>query len=112
MNHRELIVAVYLSVGMVTTGLSQTSLTLDQCLQLARSNSPALRAADDAAQASELSQSELTTTALPQLKAGLGGSYAPVPPSFGYDPIISNGGQIAGQIMLEQSLYDGQSCPH
>lgn len=107
MNHRELIVAVYLSVGMVTTGLSQTSLTLDQCLQLARSNSPALRAADDAAQASELSQSELTTTALPQLKAGLGGSYAPVPPSFGYDPIISNGGQIAGQIMLEQSLYDG-----
>lgn len=107
MNLPRLIAAAFLSAGMVTTGISQTSLTLEQCLQLARSNSPALRAADDATRASELSQSELSTTALPQLKAGLAGSYAPVPPSFGYDPIISNGGQLAGQIMLQQSLYDG-----
>ncbi len=107
MNMRRLTTAAFLSVGMITTATSQTSLTLEQCLQLARSNSPALRAADDATRTSELSQSELSTTALPQLKVGLGGSYAPVPPSFGYDPIISNGGQIAGQIILQQSLYDG-----
>lgn len=91
----------------VSMSSSQTSLTLEQCLQLARSNSPALRATDDAIRTSELSQSELSTAALPQLKGALGGSYAPVPPSFGYDPVISNGGQITGQIMFQQSLYDG-----
>ena len=97
----------FLLATVTSLALSQSTLTLEQCLQLARSNSPALRAADDAVRAAELSRSELTTTALPQLKGQLNGSYAPVPPPFGYDPVISNGGQIAGQIMFQQSLYDG-----
>ena len=86
---------------------AQDGLTLNQCLELAHRNSPALRAAEDAIQASRLSRSELSTTSLPQLKAGVSGNYAPVPPSFGYDPVISNGGQLAGQVMFQQSLYDG-----
>jgi outer membrane protein TolC len=107
MNMPRLVASAILSAGIVTTVSSQTGLTLEQCLQLAREHSPALRAANDAVQASELSRSELSTGSLPQLKGTLGGSYAPLPPSFGYDPVISNGGEIAGQIILQQSLYDG-----
>ena len=98
---------VFLHVILVACAPSQTVLTLEQSLRLARENSPALRAADYAIRALDLSRSELSTTALPQLKGVAGASYAPVPPQFGYDPIISNGGQIAGQILLQQSLYDG-----
>ena len=103
----KLVGLILLPVGMVTSAMSQANLTLDECLKLARQNSPALRAANDAVRGSELSQGELSTGSLPQLKGTLGGSYAPIPPSFGYDPVISNGGEIAGQIILQQSLYDG-----
>jgi outer membrane protein TolC len=76
-------------------------------LTLAVENSPALRSADSEIRSAQLAQSELGTTKLPQLKLSLGTAYAPIPPAFGYDPIISNGGEVAGQIVLTQSLYDG-----
>lgn len=97
----------FLHVSLFAGAPSQALLTLEQSLRLAQENSPALRAADYAIRALDLSRSELSTTALPRVKGVAGASYAPVPPQFGYDPIISNGGQIAGQILLQQSLYDG-----
>jgi outer membrane protein len=96
-----------LQVSLVTFASARTILTLEQSLRLARENSPALRAADDVLRTLDLSRSELSTTALPQIKAVAGASYAPLPPDFGYDAAISNGGQIAGQIVLQQSIYDG-----
>ena len=96
-----------LIVTIITLGKGQTTLTLEQCLSLAKKNSPALRAAEGAIRSSELARSELSTTALPQLKAVVGGNYAPVPPRFGYDPAISNGGQVEEQVVVQQSLYDG-----
>ena len=87
-------------------GGSQTYLTLEQCLELANTHSPALRAARDAIHAAELSVSEFSTTGLPQLKLVAGGRYAPLPPGLAYDPVISNGGEITGQVVLQESLFD------
>jgi outer membrane protein len=85
---------------------AQDTLTLDQCLARAASQSPQLHMWDNAARASELGLSELRTAALPQVRGQLSAIYAPVPGSFGYDPALSNGGQVAGQIVVQQSLYD------
>ncbi len=86
---------------------AQTVLTLDQCLAKARANSPTLRQAENAIRSTELSRTVENRAALPQMKFLAGASYAPSSPHFGYDPAISNGGQLGSQIVLEQSLYDG-----
>ena len=86
---------------------AQTFLTLEQCLELSRNNSPALRAASSAIRSSELARDELSSTSYPQVKAIANGSYARLPPPWGYDPALSNGGQVAGQVVVQQSLYDG-----
>jgi outer membrane protein TolC len=96
-----------LLAALCSTAFTQASLTLDECLQLAQKNSPALSAAEGAIRSSEIAHQELSTSALPQLKGVAGASYAPVPPRFGYDPALSNGGQLAGQVVLQQSVYDG-----
>jgi outer membrane protein len=88
------------------SGYAQSILTLDQCLALAVEHSPQLQMAENAIRSTEFSLEELKTTALPQLKGVASASYVPQPPTFGYDPAISNGGQVAGQIVLQQSLYD------
>ena len=87
-------------------GAGQTSLSLDSCLVLARRNSPQLRIADNAVHAAGLARSELNTTALPQLQAVLDGIYIPVPPKYGYDPAITDGGEVRGVASLRQSVYD------
>ena len=87
-------------------GAGQTSMSLDSCLVLARRNSPQLRMAENAARAAVLSKSELESTGLPQLQAVMDGIYFPVPPVYGYDPGISNGGEVRGLVTLRQSIYD------
>jgi outer membrane protein TolC len=104
-HNKELIVAT-VSVLLSFTAFGQKSITLSECLELAKNNAPGLKAAEGAIRSSELAKNEIATTRLPQLKGVVGGSYAPVPPNFGYDPVISNGGQLAGQVVLEQSVYD------
>jgi outer membrane protein TolC len=86
---------------------SQTVLTLDQCLSMAREHNPRLKKVQNAARATELSHSELTTTGLPQVRIQATPFYAPYSRSFGYDPTTTDGGQLAGQIVVQQSLYDG-----
>jgi outer membrane protein TolC len=66
-----------------------------------------MRSAENAIRNAELSHAELFTTKLPQIKLGASSIYAPSSGSFGYDPAISNGGQVAGQVIVQQSLYDG-----
>ena len=86
---------------------SQTVLTLDRCLTLARTQNPRMRNAENVIRAAELSHAELATTKLPQIKIGASSVYAPSSGSLGYDPAISNGGQISGQVIMQQPLYDG-----
>ncbi len=86
---------------------AQTVLSLEQCLAKAQANSPALRLADNAIRSTEFSRTVETKTALPQLKFLAGAGYAPSSRHFGYDPAITDGGQLGSQIVLEQPLYDG-----
>ena len=90
-----------------SSAISQAVFTLDRCLELARSQSPQMRSAQNAIRIAELSHAELSTTKLPQIKIGANSIYAPSSGSFGYDPAISNGGQVAGQVIVQQSIYDG-----
>jgi outer membrane protein len=85
----------------------QVVFTLDRCLELARTQNPRIRIAQNAIRTAELSHAELSTSSLPQIKIGASSIYAPSSGNFGYDPAISNGGQIAGQVIVQQSLYDG-----
>jgi outer membrane protein len=85
----------------------QTVLTLDQCLDLARQHNLQLRVSESASHAALLSRDELMTTKLPQFQFEASALYAPSSGHFGYDPLITNGGQYAGQIVGKQSLYDG-----
>lgn len=80
--------------------------TLDECIAIARKNSIALRISETSMRSTQSAQDELKTTALPQVKIGAGATYAPTSKSFGYDPALSNGGQLAGQVIVQQPLYD------
>jgi len=97
---------VVIQVTLIAFARGQNSITLEECLRLASENSPQIRIADNAHRAAELSLSELKTTGLPQVKGIISASYIPIPPTFGYDPAISNGGQVGGQVVLQQSLFD------
>jgi outer membrane protein TolC len=63
--------------------------------------------ADNAVRAVELARTEVGTSGLPQITAVAGGTYTPVPPRYGYDPAVTDGGQLLGQLVVRQSLYDG-----
>jgi len=85
----------------------QDALTLDRCLLLARERSPRLRNAGNAIRAAELSHTELSTTKLPQVRFSASSIYAPSTGSLAYDPALSDGGHFSGQVIVQQSLYDG-----
>ncbi len=86
---------------------SQNILTLEQCLALARERSPQLRGVQNTIRSGELARKELSTTALPQIRLQATPFYAPFSRNFGYDPTTTDGGQLAGQIVVQQSLFDG-----
>ncbi len=86
---------------------AQTTLTLEQCLALARQHNLQMRVSENASHAALLSRDELKTTRLPQFQFEASALYAPSSGHFGYDPLVTNGGQYAGQIVGKQPLYDG-----
>jgi outer membrane protein TolC len=97
-------------MGLITgSGLLQAQhlYTLEECISIARKNSLALRISASSIHSTLSAQEELKMTARPQLKFGAGTIYAPTSKYFGYDPALSNGGQIAGQLILQQQIYDG-----
>jgi outer membrane protein TolC len=97
---------VCLATLLAAPGSAQEVLTLDRCITLARESNPRPRLAQNAVQTAELSLSELGKSALPQI-SGIGtAAYAPMPPTWGYDPAVTDGGQLSGQIVLHQSIYD------
>ncbi len=87
--------------------LCQQQLTLSNAIEVALKNNQQLTVARNAGLAREKARSELSTTMLPQFKVGLSTIYAPVSSSFGYDPAITNQGELGAQLFIQQSLYDG-----
>ncbi|MDB5051781.1 MAG: hypothetical protein JWO30_4852 [Fibrobacteres bacterium] len=89
------------------TAAAADSLSLEECLRLARENNPRGFLAANAVQAAELARQELRAQSLPQVKFKGTAEYAPTIGSFGYDPIATNGGQLGAQLAADQTLYDG-----
>ncbi len=87
--------------------VGQTSWTLEDCIALAKQRSPALIASRNLVRSSVLAQQELSTTGLPQPKLNAKALYAPTTERFGYDPAITDGGEYAGQLTVQQVVYDG-----
>jgi outer membrane protein len=96
-----------LMLAWISSVNAQPVLTLDRCLLLARQHNLRLRVTENASHAAALSRDELMTTRLPQFQFEASALYAPSSGHFGYDPLITNSGQFAGQIVGRQSLYDG-----
>jgi outer membrane protein TolC len=103
---RSLCLLLFLSLGCAE-GDAQNRLTLDQCVALAVSTNPRLALAVNAERASQAALSELSSSGLPQLDAVGSARYAPIPPGWAYDPALSDGGQLLGQVVLRQPVYDG-----
>ncbi len=83
------------------------TLSLDRCLELARANSPELNIATGAIEASRFDRKLVRQTRWPQLRLSAGAGYAPFTHDFGYDPAVSNGGELGARIVAEQTLYSG-----
>lgn len=83
------------------------SLSLDDCLRLARENNPRSLASANAVESADLASGELRAQSLPQLKYRGTLEYSPSSKRLGYDPALTNGGQIGSQLVVEQTLYDG-----
>jgi outer membrane protein TolC len=66
-----------------------------------------MRSAANNIRSAALSHDELMTSKLPQIRLNATSIFAPSSHSFGYDPVLSNIGELAGQFMVQQSLYDG-----
>jgi len=85
----------------------QTGWTLEQCVTEAKERSLALKTAHNLARTSDLSQQELAISKYPRVKLGALAIYAPTVNHLGYDPAISNGGEYAAQVFVQQPVYDG-----
>jgi outer membrane protein len=107
MRFRSIFPALLLAMLPTRNAAGQTGWTLEQCIACARERSPHLAVTRNLALSSELSQQELSTTGLPQTKLSAMALYAPTWDRLGYDPAISNEGEYAGQLLIQQPLYDG-----
>jgi outer membrane protein len=102
-----------INIGLLSSALasslpdSSQALTLEQCLAIAKANNLTLQKAQKSHAIAELARMEISTTAYPQVKVQAGGTYAPSSSRHGYDPAITDQGQLSGQVVVEQSLYDG-----
>jgi outer membrane protein len=99
--------AVLLLVMMWSSTSAQLRLTLQRCVELTKTYNLKSRASDLSIQASGLARDELMKSRLPQFKVSSEISYAPNSGTFGYDPAITDGGQVGARVSVEQSLYDG-----
>jgi len=82
-------------------------MTLEQCLDIARSNSAELQIAANAIRASEMAKTAAKKDRWPRLSIVGNAGYAPASLDFGYDPAVSNGGELGARIVAEQTLYNG-----
>ena len=98
-------VPIFLICGTVLA--ASDSLSLEDCLRMARENNPRVFLTAGAVQAAELAREELHAQALPGVKFRGTAEYAPMLGRLGYDPALTNGGQLGAQLAVEQHLYDG-----
>jgi outer membrane protein TolC len=86
---------------------AQGLLSLDDCLAAAHRNHLTVRIAEAAARVAVLAHEEQQKSILPKVKLIGSASYAPHSTSEGYDPVITNGGELAAQLSVSANVYDG-----
>lgn len=105
---RFLLLLTFVSLaGFSAQVMAGEALTLDSCLSVARRRSPELKTAQFAVDAARQNREMTTKSHLPQIKLVGDAGYAPASLNFGYDPAVSNGGEMGARILGEQALYTG-----
>ena len=98
---------ILLFVCLCSVAEAADSLSLNQCLDIAKSNSPELRIAENGVRSSEIGRSIADKARWPLFSIAGNASYAPASLSFGYDPAVSNGGEYGARLVAEQTIYNG-----
>lgn len=81
-------------------------LSLQDCLRLAKEHDLRMQAVLNRVHHAALAHEASTTGSLPQITLGLAGSIAPRRDRYGYDPAVTDGGQLSAQVILRQSIFD------
>ena len=97
--------ALFARVSSQTDSLR--TLTLEHCIATAKNNSLIMQQAQKAQHIAVLARKDISATAYPLVKLEAGGVYSPVTLRHGYDPTITDQGQLSGQAVVEQPIYDG-----
>jgi outer membrane protein TolC len=82
---------------------SQTN-TLDYYLRHTLANSPLLKDYQNQMESNNLDSMRIRAVYKPQVSGNSINSYAPVIGGFGYDPVISNGGQLSAVVAVNQAI--------
>ncbi len=104
-------IIIVMTAGLIARALAFSAdqprtLSLSQCLEIARNHNTTMRIAERNIRINELAVRELHATGLPQVKVGVGASDAPHGSVLGYDPAITDGGQLSGQLIVQQPIFD------
>jgi outer membrane protein TolC len=94
------------AVSHPTAGASD-SLTINQCVAIAKANNLNLSIAGDTRRAAASGKTAAGKALLPRFSFSGGAGYAPWSLSFGYDPAVSTGGELGARIIGKQTVYDG-----
>ena len=101
------IICVFSLLFFVPCAFAQRTLTLDSAVAFSYIHSPLLQSAGLNVAEANLAAREAELSPYPVLKYNIGASYAPQSSSFGYDPNITNEGQLNAQLMMQGTLYNG-----
>jgi outer membrane protein len=92
---------------LYSNAFAQRVLTLDEAMQAAEQRSPLIQAGTLGIEESSLARREAQLAPYPALRYKLGAEYAPTGRNFGYDPALTNEGQLNAQLSVQGTIYNG-----
>ena len=98
---------VFLLLEQSTNVFAQRDLTLDEAVRAAEEHSPLMRTGTLGIDEAALARREAQITPYPALRYKLGAGYAPSGRYFGYDPALTNEGQLNAQLSIGGTIYNG-----
>ena len=101
------LISLILFIPFITTAEAQTELSLGECIRLALTHHPSVQSAHSSLQADRNAREAIGKTAYPSVHLEGAMIDAPVSGTIGYDPAISNEGELAAQAVVQEQLYDG-----
>jgi outer membrane protein len=86
---------------------AQRVLTYDECLARTLQNHPAAAISELSVRSSEAALEEHRRSLMPPVHLNLSAQYAPHGARYGYDAVVTDGGQLTAQVGVTHTLYDG-----